>query len=79
MKVERFVTGVISTNCYLALNEETKEVVIVGPAAAPKYLLEHMESEGMKPQAILLTHAHLNLSNGSGRCRSMWRSRTWTF
>ena len=60
MKVERFVTGVISTNCYLALNEETKEVVIVDPAADPKYLLEHMESEGMKPQAILLTHAHFD-------------------
>lgn len=36
MKVEIFVTGIISTNCYVVSNEETKEAVIVDPAAYPK-------------------------------------------
>ena len=29
MKVERFVTGIISTNCYLAVNEETRQAVVL--------------------------------------------------
>lgn len=60
MKIGKFVTGIIGTNCYVIQNEETKEAVIVDPAAAPSYLLSHIESEGMKPVAILLTHAHFD-------------------
>lgn len=60
MKIERFVIGVIGTNCYLAINEKTKEAVVVDPADAPGELLEHIASEGIKIQAILLTHAHFD-------------------
>lgn len=60
MKVERFVTGIISTNCYLAVNEETKQAVVVDPAACPSYLLSHHKSEGIKIEALLLTHAHFD-------------------
>ena len=48
MKVERFVTGIISTNCYLAINEDTRQAVVVDPAACPSYLLSHIKSEGIK-------------------------------
>ncbi len=32
MKVERFLIGIISTNCYLAINEETKQTVVIDPS-----------------------------------------------
>ena len=60
MKVEKFVTGIISTNCYLVINEDTKQAVIIDPAACPKYLLNHIKSEGLEIQAILLTHGHFD-------------------
>lgn len=60
MKVEKFVTGIISTNCYLVQNEETKEAVLVDPAAAPSYLVNHIVAEGLEVKAILLTHAHFD-------------------
>lgn len=60
MKVERFVTGIISTNCYLVINEETKQAVVVDPAASPSYLMEHLKTEGLKVEAILLTHGHFD-------------------
>ena len=56
MKVERFVTGIISTNCYLAINEETKQTVVIDPAASPSSLMGHLKAEGRKVEAILLTH-----------------------
>ena len=40
MKIEKFVTGIISTNCYLVINEETKHAVIVDLAAFPRALTE---------------------------------------
>lgn len=60
MKVEKFVTGIISTNCYLAINEDTKQAVVIDPAACPSYLMSHIKSEGLKIEAILLTHGHFD-------------------
>ena len=60
MTVERFLTGILSTNCYVAWNEQTKEAVIVDPAAYSKKLAEFLREEGLKPQAVLLTHGHFD-------------------
>ncbi len=60
MKIEKFVLGALQTNCYLILNEETKELVIVDPAICPDYMISHVKSHGYIPKAILLTHGHFD-------------------
>ena len=81
MKIEKFVTGIISTNCYLVSNEETRQAVIVDPAAVPRALKETVEREGLRIEAVLLTHGHFDHMMGLDalmklcRCRSMWRRR----
>ncbi len=60
MKVERFVTGIISTNCYLVINEETLQTVVVDPAASSPNLMNHIDAENLKIEAILLTHGHFD-------------------
>lgn len=60
MKIEKFVLGSMGTNCYLIINEESKEFVIVDPATCPDYLVSHVKSNGYTPKAILLTHAHFD-------------------
>lgn len=64
MRVERFVTGILSTNCYLAVNEETKQAVIIDPSACPKKIPDFIEQEGLKIEAILLTHGHFDHTMG---------------
>ncbi|MGN0332870.1 MAG: MBL fold metallo-hydrolase [Lachnospiraceae bacterium] len=60
MKIKKFLTGIISTNCYIAENEETKQAVIIDPAACSKKILEYIEEEGLTIEAILLTHGHFD-------------------
>ena len=60
MKIERFVLGSLGTNCYLLINEETKEIVVVDPAICPAYVISHVKSNGFQPKAILLTHGHFD-------------------
>ena len=60
MKIERFVLGSLGTNCYLMINEETKEIVVVDPAICPAYVISHVKSNGFQPKAILLTHGHFD-------------------
>lgn len=60
MKVEIFVTGIISTNCYVVSNEETKEAVIIDPAAYPKKMRAYLHENELQVKAILLTHGHFD-------------------
>ena len=60
MKIEKFVLGSMGTNCYLIINEETKELIIIDPATCPDYVVSHVKSNGYQPKAIFLTHAHFD-------------------
>lgn len=60
MKIEKFVTGIISTNCYIVQNEDTKEAIIIDPAYFPKKMKAYIAEEGLDIKAILLTHGHFD-------------------
>ena len=42
MKVEQFATGILGTNTYLVINEQTKRAVVIDPAALPKRLKNYI-------------------------------------
>lgn len=60
MKVEQFATGILGTNTYLAINEETKQAVVIDPAALPKRLKNYIVEQELQVEAVLLTHAHFD-------------------
>lgn len=65
LKVEQYVVGAVQTNCYFAINDDTKEVLIIDPGASAKRLAEIVENEKLKPAAILLTHGHFDHAGGA--------------
>ena len=60
MKIERFVIGPVGTNCYIVINEETKERFLTDPAACPPELVSHIRDTGLQVTAVLLTHGHFD-------------------
>ncbi len=52
--------GQVQTNTYFLINEDTKEVVIFDPADSGSRMIQWIDSEGLKPVAILLTHGHFD-------------------
>lgn len=50
--------GLISTNCYFIVNEETNEMILVDPADSADYIVSVIEEKKYYPKAILLTHGH---------------------
>jgi glyoxylase-like metal-dependent hydrolase (beta-lactamase superfamily II) len=46
------------SNTYLAVNEETKEAVLVDAGTSASQVLDYLEENGIKLAAILLTHGH---------------------
>lgn len=49
--------GPFETNCYL-YTPDGASAWIIDPGAGPEPVIEHAKSEGLKPAAIILTHAH---------------------
>ena len=60
LKVEQLVLGPVSTNCYFALNQETKELLIIDPADQPERIFQKVAQMEGTPVAVLLTHGHFD-------------------
>lgn len=59
MKWQRIPLGPLSTNAYILSNEQ-KECVIFDPGGDGQKLISTLNRQGLKPVAILLTHAHFD-------------------
>ena len=53
LKVEQYVVGPVQTNCYFAVNDETKEMILIDPGANADRLIQIIEEEKLNPVAIL--------------------------
>ncbi len=60
LKIEQYIVGSVQTNCYFAINDDTKEVLIIDPGASAGKLADKVKEQGLKPTAILLTHGHFD-------------------
>ncbi len=59
MKWQRVPLGPLSTNAYILSNQQ-KECVIFDPGGDGQKLIATLNRQGLKPLAILLTHAHFD-------------------
>lgn len=69
MDLQHIVLGPVQTNCYIVGNEETKEAVVIDPAANGEYLAKRLRSMGYTLKAILLTHGHFDHIMGADALR----------
>ena len=60
MEMKHYCVGQVATNCYFAINEETKEMLVIDPGDSAQMLAEKIKKEGLKPKAVLLTHGHFD-------------------
>ena len=58
IKMDCIRVGMLQTNCYLVYDEERKEALIADPGDNADFIMQCVEERGVKPVAILLTHAH---------------------
>ena len=58
MKLVELHLGPIRTNCYLMIQTEKKEALIIDPGDGAATVAAKLTEEGVTPKAILLTHGH---------------------
>lgn len=60
VKVLRYIVGPVCTNCYLLINQQRQELLIIDPGEQADLLERQIEKSGATPVAILLTHGHFD-------------------
>ena len=59
LNITQLPVGELEANCFLVSDDE-KNAVIIDPGAEGSYILDVIRQQELKPQAILLTHAHFD-------------------
>lgn len=60
MIIEKEIVGMIHTNCYFLIDENTKDLVIVDPGFDSDRLSQKIEEENLNLKFIILTHGHFD-------------------
>ena len=60
IEIKSMTLGMVATNCYLIINIENKEALLVDPADNALRISNVIEENGCTLKAILLTHGHFD-------------------
>jgi glyoxylase-like metal-dependent hydrolase (beta-lactamase superfamily II) len=60
LKVKMLTLGMISTNCFVIGDEESKDAIVIDPADDAPAIMRVVEGEGWTVREILATHAHFD-------------------
>lgn len=59
LRVERFINELMSSNCYLVVDEESKHCICIDPASEKSLReIEYIQKNGLTLDYIILTHEH---------------------
>ncbi len=73
LQVLEYTVGEIGTNCYLLVNTDTKETIIVDPGGDAPMIERNIEKNHLKPVAIFLTHAHYDHAHDAKKVKEAYR------
>jgi glyoxylase-like metal-dependent hydrolase (beta-lactamase superfamily II) len=72
LQITSLVLSRMATNCYLAKNQSTGELLIVDPADDPERIIRQVTELGGTPQAVLLTHGHFDHIGAAEKLREQY-------
>lgn len=60
MLIKTLPVGQLETNCYVVTNEDTLACVVIDPGDESNYIMNYLEENHLKCEAIFLTHGHFD-------------------
>lgn len=60
LTIKTLSLGEMATNCYIIIDEESREAVVVDPADSGETILDVILTEQLELRAVILTHGHFD-------------------
>ena len=77
MKMRRIVLDFLSVNCYLLINEQTGDALVVDPGSSAEKIFSAIAAEKARPVGILLTHAHVDHVSAVAAVAEKYNDQVW--
>ena len=74
MEIKKLVTGIYGANCYIVMDENTKEAVVVDPGGDVDDIASAIDTMGAKVKYILLTHGHVDHTSGVAELKAITKA-----
>jgi glyoxylase-like metal-dependent hydrolase (beta-lactamase superfamily II) len=75
--VTQITVGAFQENCYLVADPDTDAMAIVDPGSEADRIIAEVEATGRKPQAIWITHAHVDHIGAIAPVKKKWNVPVW--
>ena len=75
IEVRHAVVGPFQANCFAVKGGPQGQGFLIDPGDEPEVIVELIRETGLEPEAILLTHGHIDHTNAAGDIRRRFRSR----
>lgn len=62
MIIKKLIVGVIHTNCYLIIDENTRDAAVIDPGFNSERIMNEIDNSNCNLKYIILTHAHFDHS-----------------
>ncbi|MBK5241619.1 MBL fold metallo-hydrolase [Clostridium sp.] len=74
MEIKKLVTGIYGSNCYIVMDENTKEAVVLDPGGDVDDIAGAIDTMGASVKYILLTHGHLDHTTGVAELKTITKA-----
>lgn len=74
MEIRRVVAGIYGANCYIVMDNNTKEAVVLDPGGDVDDIVKAIDTMGAKVKYILLTHGHIDHTSGVDELKTITNS-----
>ena len=64
MQIKCFPVGQLQTNCYVVTDERNHLAAVIDPGAESGRILNYLEDNGLKTEAVFITHGHYDHTGG---------------
>jgi hydroxyacylglutathione hydrolase len=69
MSIKPITVGELGTNCYLVIDDDSGDALVVDPGAEPERIYSAIRKSGLKVKCIINTHGHGDHIGGNARIK----------
>lgn len=75
MKINRLPVGSYAANCYIVMDDKTKEGIVIDPGDEASLINSEIKKMGAKIKYIILTHGHLDHTGGVSELKKLTKAQ----